>query len=35
MPEKGVGTYPFGVAWQWHDKGFVTEIHLGVQNADV
>ena len=30
MPEKGVGTYPFGRAWQWHDEGFVTEIHVGV-----
>ena len=30
MPEEGVGEYPFGRAWQWHDKGFVTEIHIGV-----
>lgn len=30
MPEKGIGDYPFGRAWQWHDKGFVTEILIGV-----
>lgn len=30
MPEEGVRTYPFGRAWQWHDEGFVTEIHIGV-----
>ncbi len=30
MPEEGVGEYPFGRAWQWHDEGFVTEIHIGV-----
>lgn len=30
MPEAGVGDYPFGRAWQWHDEGFVTEIHVGV-----
>lgn len=30
MPEEGVGTYPFGIAWQWHDEGFVTELHIGV-----
>jgi|SRR5690606_12333926 len=34
MPEKGVGDYPFGRAWQWHDEGFVTEIHVGVQDKD-
>lgn len=30
MPEAGVGDYPFGRAWQWHDEGFVSEIHVGV-----
>lgn len=34
MPKNAVADYPFGVAWQWHDKGFVTEIHVGVQDAD-
>lgn len=33
-PAEAVGTYPFGSAWQWHDEGFVTEIHVGVQDAD-
>lgn len=30
MPENGIGDYPFGRAWQWHDEGFVTEILIGV-----
>ena len=30
MGEEGVGTYPFGRAWQWYDEGYVTEIHVGV-----
>ncbi len=34
MPEEGVGDYPFGRAWQWHDEGFVTEIHVGVQDKN-
>src|SRR3546814_9000905 len=35
MPKAGVGNYPFGRAWQWHDEGFVTEIHVGVtENND-
>lgn len=34
MPENGVGDYPFGRAWQWHDEGFVTEIHIGVTEKD-
>lgn len=34
MPEEGVGDYPFGRAWQWHDEGFVTEIHIGVTEKD-
>lgn len=34
MPEDAVGNYKFGRAWQWHDKGFVTEIHVGVVDVD-
>ena len=34
MPEKGVGDYPFGWAWQYQDEGFVTEIHVGVTDKD-
>lgn len=34
MTEEGVGNYPFGTAWQWHDKGLATEIHVGVQEKD-
>jgi len=30
MEEEGIGTYPFGRAWQWYDEGYVTEIHVGV-----
>src|SRR5690606_15091157 len=32
--EQAVGTYPFGTAWQWHDQGFVTEIHVGRTDRD-
>ena len=32
--EQAVGTYPFGTAWQWHDRGFVTEIHVGRTEKD-
>lgn len=34
MPEGGVRNYPFGIAWQWHDEGLVSEIHLGVQEKN-
>lgn len=33
MLEAGVGSYPFGQAWQWRDEGFVTEIHVGVSEV--
>lgn len=34
MPEKGVGDYSFGQAWQYQDEGFVSEIHVGVTEKD-
>ncbi len=34
MPENALGDYKFGRAWQWHDEGFVTEIHVGVTDMD-